>query len=57
MSKKKVISFIALIIIVILWGITDNLSWHSTNYPLLFNSDYSKKPAYYAFLNAIDEVE
>ena len=42
---------------VILWGITDNLSWHSTNYPLLFNSDYSKKPAYYAFLNAIDEVE
>ena len=42
---------------VILWGITDNLSWHSTNYPLLFNSDYSKKPAYYAFLNAINEVE
>ena len=40
---------------VILWGITDDLSWHSTNYPLLFNSDYSKKPAYYSFLEAINE--
>ena len=42
---------------VILWGITDDLSWHSTNYPLLFNSDYSKKPAYYSFLNALSDVE
>lgn len=42
---------------VIVWGITDNLSWHSTNYPLMFNQDYSKKPAYYSFLNAINEVE
>ena len=42
---------------VIVWGITDNLSWHSTNYPLMFNQDYNKKPAYYAFLNAINEVE
>ena len=41
---------------VILWGITDDLSWHSTNYPLLFNSDYSKKPAYYSFLEAINEA-
>lgn len=42
---------------VVLWGITDDLSWHSTNYPLLFNSDYSKKPAYYSFLEAIDEAD
>ena len=41
---------------VILWGITDDLSWHSTNYPLLFISDYSKKPAYYSFLEAINEA-
>ena len=42
---------------VVLWGITDDLSWHSTNYPLLFNSDCSKKPAYYGFLNALSDVE
>ena len=42
---------------VILWGITDNLSWHKDNLPLLFNADYSKKPAYYSFLNALSEVE
>lgn len=42
---------------VILWGITDDLSWHNTNYPLLFNSDCSKKPAYYSFLNALSDVE
>ena len=42
---------------VILWGITDNLSWHSDKLPLLFNADYSKKPAYYSFLNALSEVE
>lgn len=39
---------------VILWGISDNLSWHSNKYPLLFNADYSKKPAYYSFLDALD---
>ena len=42
---------------VIVWGITDNLSWHSSNSPLMFNSDYSKKPAYYGFLEAVDEFE
>ena len=41
---------------VILWGITDDLSWHSTNYPLLFNSDCSKKPAYYSFLEALNNA-
>ena len=25
--------------------------------PLLFNSDYSKKPAYYGFLEALEEFE
>ena len=42
---------------VILWGITDDLSWHNTNYPLLFNADCSKKPAYYSFLEALNDVE
>ena len=40
---------------VILWGVTDNLSWHSNRSPLIFNSDYSKKPAYYGFLEALNE--
>ena len=42
---------------VIVWGITDDLSWHSNRSPLMFNSDYSKKPAYYGFLEALSEVE
>ena len=42
---------------VIVWGITDNLSWHNTNYPLMFDSDYSKKPAYYGFLEALQDFE
>ena len=42
---------------IIVWGITDNLSWHSTNYPLMFNEDYSKKPAYYGFLEALEAYE
>ena len=40
---------------IIVWGISDNLSWHSNRSPLMFKSDYSKKPAYYGFLNALDE--
>ena len=42
---------------VILWGITDNTSWKSYNNPLLFDSNYAKKPAYYGFLNALEEYE
>lgn len=42
---------------IIVWGISDNLSWHSSNSPLMFKSDYSKKPAYYGFLDALEEFE
>ena len=44
---------------IVLWGITDNLSWRARDqekWPLLFNEDYSKKPAYYGFLDAIKDV-
>lgn len=41
----------------IVWGITDNSSWKSYQNPLLFTSNYGKKPCYYAFLQALDEVE
>ena len=40
---------------IIVWGTTDNTSWHSNRYPLMFNSNYGKKPAYYGFLEAIEE--
>ena len=40
----------------ILWGITDNNSWRRGQYPLLFNDNYGKKPAYYGFLDAIESV-
>ena len=42
---------------IIVWGTTDNTSWHSNRYPLLFNSTYGKKPAYYGFLNAVEDFE
>ena len=42
---------------IILWGTTDNVSWKSYQNPLLFTSNYEKKPCYYGFLEAINEVE
>ena len=40
---------------IIVWGITDNTSWHSNRSPLMFDSNYAKKPAYYGFLKAIED--
>lgn len=39
-----------------IWGVTDDQSWlynNGTDFPLLFNKDYSKKPAYSAILQAL----
>jgi len=39
-----------------IWGITDNTSWLYNNgqdFPLLYNADYSKKPAYAGVLKAL----
>ena len=41
---------------VILWGVTDNLSWKRNQYPLLFTEEYEKKPAYTGFLQALSEA-
>ena len=42
---------------VVVWGITDNLSWKRGNNPLLFDQDYAKKPCYYGFLEALEEAD
>lgn len=41
---------------VILWGVTDDQSWKRNQYPLLFTSEYEKKPAYTGFLQALSEA-
>lgn len=32
------------------WGLNDEMTWRSGDYPLLFNADMTKKPAYYGFI-------
>ena len=41
---------------VVLWGVTDDLSWKRNQYPLLFTEKYEKKPAYTGFLSALSEA-
>lgn len=41
------------------WGLTDNTSWlfnNGADYPLLYDKDYNKKPAYTGFLSALKEL-
>ena len=33
------------------WGISDNMSWRGSEYPLLFDKDLNPKPAFYAVLD------
>ncbi|MBP3732668.1 MAG: endo-1,4-beta-xylanase [Bacilli bacterium] len=40
---------------IVFWGIRDDLSWKRNQHPLLFNANYAKKPAYYGFLEAVEE--
>ena len=41
---------------IVFWGIRDDMSWKRNQHPLLFNENYAKKPAYYGFLEAVQEM-
>ena len=41
---------------VVFWGTTDDQSWRASKYPLLFNEDYTAKPAYYAIVDGLEVV-
>ncbi|MBR2284061.1 MAG: endo-1,4-beta-xylanase [Ruminococcus sp.] len=41
---------------VVFWGTTDDQSWRAEQYPLLFNEDYTAKPAYYAIVDGLDVI-
>ena len=39
---------------VIFWGTTDDKSWRASKSPLLFNEDYTAKPAFYSIVDGLD---
>ena len=40
---------------VVFWGTTDDKSWRAAKSPLLFNEDYTAKPAFYSILYFLSE--
>ena len=41
---------------VVFWGTTDDQSWRASKYPLLFNEDYTAKPAFDAIVDGLEPV-
>jgi len=39
----------------LIWGVSDADSWRRNGYPLIFNTDYTPKPAYYALIDVLKE--
>jgi len=39
---------------VVFWGTTDDKSWRASKSPLLFNEDYSAKPAFYSIVDGLE---
>lgn len=42
---------------VIWWGVTDDISWRAKQNPLLFDSEYKAKPAFYSIVEGREPVE
>jgi len=42
---------------VVLWGTTDDKSWRASKYPLVFNEDFTAKPAFYSIVDGIEYDE
>jgi len=40
-----------------LWGVTDDKSWKSTEYPLLFDNKVRPKPAFYSVLELVQPAQ
>ncbi len=41
---------------VVLWGVTDDQSWRAAKLPLLFDSEFQAKPAFYAIVDDIPDA-
>jgi endo-1,4-beta-xylanase len=37
------------------WGVSDNLSWRASGYPLLFDGSQQPKPAFWAVVDALED--
>ena len=42
---------------VVVWGTTDDKSWRASKLPLLFNGDFTAKPAYYSIIEGMTMPE
>lgn len=42
---------------VVFWGTTDDKSWRASKSPLLFNEDFTAKPAFYSIVDGLDAPE
>ena len=38
---------------VVFWGVTDDASWRASQFPLIFDSEYKAKPAFYSIIDGL----
>ena len=38
---------------VVFWGVTDDMSWRASQQPLIFDSEYKAKPAFYSIIEGL----
>ncbi|MBE6852383.1 MAG: glycoside hydrolase [Ruminococcus sp.] len=42
---------------VIFWGVTDDASWRANQTPLIFDSEYKAKPAFYSIIDGLEPTD